>query len=437
MKTISFVFFSLAITLAAAPPSRLELASAVQQPSASAGGNSTQPAFSADGRFIVFLSQADNLTTNDDHGLFTDVFVRNVASGQKLLVSVDRSGFGGGNENSHSPSLSADGRFVAFVSAASNLLTNGLNQADNIYVRDLISNRTLLVTLPFSGAGPAAGDPLSPVEPLSANPMISADGHWIVFESVATNLVDLPDTNRQADVFLRNLQTGRSQLLSVNTTGTAAAHGSSTQPVITPDGRVVAFVSTALDLLEGPINSLGEIYVRDLSSNTTRWASQGLSNFLTGPVRCSDPVLSDDGRFVIYKAASPSSTNAFLLRHDLQIDDTELITSNAPLYSIFTISTEWGTRRLRLRHQRVPLGRSHRIKSPRQRRSRWFRSGRRHFFNAGHQRRRLCNCLSQQRDQPGRPARLNKRPDLPVHPRQRAHAIGQLVFEWRAGDSLI
>src|SRR6185436_17499263 len=102
------------------------------------GAGSYAPKFSADGRYVVFVSHANNLTTNDDRGLFLDVFRHDLVSGETLLISVGSSGRGGGDMDSGYPDISADGRYVSFVSSAGNLVNNDTNARGDVFIRDCV-----------------------------------------------------------------------------------------------------------------------------------------------------------------------------------------------------------------------------------------------------------------------------------------------------------
>src|SRR5207247_5299142 len=108
-------------------------------PVVSGGGNSFTPSFSGDGRFVVFVSQANNLVTNDNLPPYLDVFVRDLANNRTTLVSVNSSGVGGGDGNSNFPIASSNGQFVAFESAASNLAGTDTNGASDVFARDLLA----------------------------------------------------------------------------------------------------------------------------------------------------------------------------------------------------------------------------------------------------------------------------------------------------------
>src|SRR5207249_3158739 len=142
-------------------------------PSATANGNSFAPLFSRDGRFLVFTSEASNLVTNDHNGAKLDVFRKDLSSGQVILVSVTREGKSG-NGDSYAPAISADGRFVAFLSRASNLVVSDTNGLTDVFVRDLVSGTTTLVSVDPNGA-PADGE--------CFRPLLTPDGHFVCFAS--------------------------------------------------------------------------------------------------------------------------------------------------------------------------------------------------------------------------------------------------------------
>src|SRR5438477_5353970 len=293
---------------------------------ANAGNSdSSGSVISADGRFVLFLSSASNLATNDDAGKYVDVFLRNRTNNTTSLLSVNVSGTGGGNGHSISPVISADGRFVAFESAASNLVADDANNVSDIFLRDLLTNTTTLVSVNRAGTGPGNG--------ASTSPLISADGRYVAFVSVATDLVD-NDTNAATDVFVRDLQNGTTTLVSLRADGLTGGNGDSDSPAMTPDGRWLAFVSKATNLVAGVTNTLGEVYARDFVSGTTLWVSSNalpiaLSLTPTNNYRIVsyNPVISADGKFVAFKAdAFPAS---LLLRQSLQTGATDLLSSKA------------------------------------------------------------------------------------------------------------
>ena len=290
----------------------------------SAGGNSDSlgSVISADGRFVLFLSSANNLVTNDDNGKFVDVFLRNRTNGTCTLVSVGLSGTGGGNGNSVSPAISADGRHVVFESEASNLVANDTNNASDIFVRDLETGTTTLVSVNSSGTGVGNG--------ASTSPVISADGRYVAFASEASDLA-ANDTNNVSDVFVRDRVTGTTTLVSVRADGSASGNGASDSPVMTPDGRWVAFISKATNLVAGVANNQGEVYARDLVTGTTLWVGVNVASIMAGvnsqihPITSYNPVISDDGKYVAFKSLGAAS---LILRHNLMTATTDLASTN-------------------------------------------------------------------------------------------------------------
>jgi Tol biopolymer transport system component len=305
-----------------------------------ANGFSDAAVVSADGRFVAFMSQADNLAPNDLSrsllGSYFDVFVRELATGKTTLVSVTPDGATGGNSHSGEPSLSADGRYVAFESEASDLVPNDANSTTDVFVRDLITRQTQLVSVRADGSGSGRG--------ASTNPTLTPDGRFVVFESQASDLV-ADGTASVGDVFVRDLQTGVTTLVSAAAAGEPAS-GRSQSPVITPDGRYVAFASVATNLVPGTLPSEGEIYLRDLTGGTTTRVSVNAATIVSqttgfaltnrGFVHAANgnPQLSTDGRFVAFKcsASVPATTN-FVFRHNLQTEETTLIARSAAVAS--------------------------------------------------------------------------------------------------------
>jgi Tol biopolymer transport system component len=244
------------------------------------------------------------------------------------LVSVNLSGSAGGNGDSLPVDLSADGRYALFESIASDLVPGDTNQAADIFVRDLVSNSTVLVSISADG-GVGNGT--------SRSPAMTPDGRFVAFVSAANNLVP-DDTNGIPDVFVRDLQAGTTTLVSVGVQGRPPSPDlgySSESPQITPDGRYVAFYSTATNLLTGvPLN--GDIYVRDLVGEITVWASSGAraatqAALHTTNVVCYNHSVSDDGQFVAYEASPFSGTLAagLILRYNLGTGITDVVHTNA------------------------------------------------------------------------------------------------------------
>ena len=223
-------------------------------------GESYIHALSADGRFVAFQSLASNLVPGDSNASW-DVFVRDLQAGTTERVSVDSAGVQG-NSFSWSPSISADGRFVAFSAGASNLVPGDTNGKRDVFVRDRLLGTTERVSLSSAGLE-GSGD--------SENASISADGRFVAFYSEAPDLIPT-NTNGCGDIFLRDRLLSTTELISVDPTG-ALADGQSWLPTISDDGRFVAFVSIATNLVALDTNYATDIFVRDRVNGTTVRAS--------------------------------------------------------------------------------------------------------------------------------------------------------------------
>ncbi len=303
--------------------------SGTDRPNLAGAGASFAPSFSSDGRYVVFLSQAHNLVTNDTFTPYMDVFVRDLSNSNTVLVSVNTNGLGGGNGDSYSPSISSNGQFIAFVSTAGNLVNNDTNGAPDIFVRDLLSGVTKLVSADATGnVPPPALDVGRTQFHLSGNPQISADGRWVSFESLAS-LGTLPDLNYLSDIYVRDLRSNVTWLVSVNAASSGSGNGNSTSPSMGQDGRFIAFTSTSTNLARRATNEFGEIYIRDLQSGTTVWASTNAAQLFTGRYACCNPVLSSDGQSVVFSVVSADDPTAVrLVHHSLQTGASTVLTSN-------------------------------------------------------------------------------------------------------------
>ena len=253
--------------LAADPIQLLSLRNPAAPPPASADADSGSPILSPDGRFVLFASSADDLVVLSNGARMTtlfpprlNIFLRDRTKASTTLISVNLTGTNGGNGDSLPASLSTDGRYVLFESSASDLVADDTNGVSDVFVRDLIGGTTIPVSVSTNGdLGNGA----------SRSAVMTPDGRYVAFVSAANNLVP-DDTNHITDVFLRDLHLGTTVLVSMgaNSGPAGTAHGSSEAPEVTPDGRYVAFYSTATNLVSGATN-ISEIYVRDLVAGTT------------------------------------------------------------------------------------------------------------------------------------------------------------------------
>jgi Tol biopolymer transport system component len=242
-----------------APPVRVSVATG----GAEANGSSTQPDVSADGGRVVFTSSADSLVA-DDINEHDDVFVRDLATGTTSLVSATRDG-GVGSGDSSAPAISPDGRYVTFSSKADDLVADDDNGRADVFLRDLETGRTSLVSVGRGGRG--QNHALPGGRALTSD--VSRDGRFVVFESSATNLV-AHDRNNATDVFVRDRAHGLTRRVSLSITNEEGGRAS-ILPTITPDGRFVAFASRADDLV--PESAYGlDVFVRDTARGTTTLA---------------------------------------------------------------------------------------------------------------------------------------------------------------------
>ena len=245
--------------------------------------DSLSASISFDGRFVAFRSRATNLVDGDTNGR-TDIFLRDRAEQTTRIVSVPQEG-GQPNGDSDSASISADGRFVAFRSLASNLLPDDTNGRADIFVRDMTGNGVVWITRRPDGVQ-ANGD--------SRTPQIAANGSRVAFSSYASNLVD-GDTNGTWDVFVGDIG-GEIQRVSVSSTG-VQGNGQSVFPSISADGDVVAFVSDASKLVRGDTNRVRDAFLRVIGQSTTERVSVRQGGGQTN-ARTLFASVSSDGRFV-------------------------------------------------------------------------------------------------------------------------------------------
>ena len=253
---------------------------------AAADANCSQPAISADGRFVAFTSAATTLAS-DSNGV-ADVFIRDRHSGTTELVSV-ASDESQGNQRSDSPAMSADGRFVTFRSEASNLVAGDNNGAYDIFVRDRQKGATLRVSVDSAAVEADAS---------SAEPAISGDGRYVAFHSSATNLVT-GDDNDFDDVFVHDLTDSATVRVSVNSAG-AQSDGLSQHAAVS-NGGVVAFFSAATNLVAGDDAWVSDVFVHDLGTAATERISLAWTG-VEADAASSEPSLSADGRFVAFRS---------------------------------------------------------------------------------------------------------------------------------------
>jgi Tol biopolymer transport system component len=276
-------------------------------------------AISADGRYVAYQSVASNLVA-DDTNAAGDVFVHDRETGVTERVSVSSDGTEG-NAQSFRPAISADGRYVAFFSRASNLVPDDTNDAEDVFVHDRETGVTERVSIASDGTQGNGH---------SGGVSISADGRYVAFRSRASNLVP-GDTNGTVDVFVHDRETGTTERVSVASDG-RQSNEASLSPSISADGRYVAFYSLAWNLVPGDTNGAADVFVHDRETGTTERVSvasdgtEGDSSSFAW-----NPSLSADGRYVaFYSVASnlvPDDTNGAgdVFVHDRKTGETERV----------------------------------------------------------------------------------------------------------------
>lgn len=323
-----------------------------------ANAGSSQPALSADGRFVVFTSTATNIdpldTSTDD-----DVFLRDMDLGTTSLVSVNAAGTAGGDSYSTNPAISGDGSVVTFTSDASDLVATDTNGKKDVFFRTvaaaspvtaLVSLRvTLDQTSEDSGYSPAslsfdgryvAYDSADPsIFPSGTTgsqvyrrdlttgvtrgisyglfggggadsyyPSISSDGSLVAFSSTSP-LLYLDDTNGVEDVFVRSLDDNSLTVVSVPRTSGGGTSGASTSPSISGDGKFVVFESTGTNLVDDTVTGSGDIYLRSLAAGTTTLVSTNLGGTGGASNRSYGATLSSDGAIAAFASDAVDLTS--------------------------------------------------------------------------------------------------------------------------------
>jgi len=247
------------------------------------------PAISADGRYVAFVSGSPNLV-NGDTNLVDDVYVHDLKTGSTVRASVDSNGKQADRQSSW-PSISADGRYVAFQSDASNLVAGDTDNATDVFVHDLRTGSTTRVSVDSKG-NQESGDATSGGA-ASVIPEISVSGRYVVFLSFATNLV-ASDTNAHDDVFIHDMQTRVTQLVSVTSDGAQTNGNSGGRLGVSADGRYVSFVSLASNVVPNDTNSNDDIFVRDRTrARTVRVSVMSNGEEASGPVNPAIPLLTE------------------------------------------------------------------------------------------------------------------------------------------------
>ncbi len=271
------------------------------------GATALVGALSTDGRYAAFVSSASNLIIGDSNGV-SDVFLVDQTSAQIERVSVASTGVAGNGNSFQRIGMSGDGNLIAFTSAASNLVNNDTNQGLDVFIRNRAAGTTELASTTASGGFTNVGG--------SNSPEISRDGRYLCFQSPAAEIVagdmNAGNVNR---VYRRDLQSNATVLVSVNSAG-QPSNANALHCSMSADGRFVMFQSTATDLVNGDSNGVADVFVRDMQSASTVLVSRNdVGSLLSAPntlTNTNNRTISADGSVVLWTtvaAAVPTDTN--------------------------------------------------------------------------------------------------------------------------------
>jgi hypothetical protein len=255
------------------------------------GGTSTTPTISSDGNLITFTSVATNLVASDTNAL-QDVFQKNISTAAITRVNTDSASAQatGGVSGNGAITTSADGRYVLFTSAATNLVASDTNAVQDIFRKDMNTGAIVRINTTSAGAQATGSSTL--------NATMSSDSNIVTFETGATNLV-ASDTNALTDVFVKNVTTGAISLVSTTSAGVQATGGVSVNPDISDDGRYVAFTSLATNLATTDTNAVGDIFLKDTTTATLTLIS-GTNATTTGNGASSFSTITPNASHVVF-----------------------------------------------------------------------------------------------------------------------------------------
>ncbi|WP_166868422.1 MULTISPECIES: PD40 domain-containing protein [unclassified Salinibacterium] len=250
--------------------------------------NSHSPAISADGRYVAYHSSATTLVADDSNGS-ADVFLFDTSTGTTTLISRHTDGTQG-NYGSFDPAISADGRYVTYDSYATTLVADDSNGSADVFLFDTSTGTTTLISRHTDGT---QGDKDSYAS------AISADGRYVTYESYATTLV-ADDSNGSADIFLFDTSTGTTTLISRHSDGTQG-NDSSSGPAISADGLYIAYDSWADNLVDDDSNDAHDIFLYKATTGTTTLISRHTDG-TQGNDSSSGPAISADGLYIAYES---------------------------------------------------------------------------------------------------------------------------------------
>lgn len=269
--------------------------------------------------FVVFTSRASDLTANDENN-DDDVFLRNIAAETTTLISVDTGGESSTTGGSDSGRISADGQFIGFNSTATDLVTGITDAASfsDVFLRDIGSSSTELVSINSASTGPGNG--------YSYIKRVSQNGRYVLFSSTATDLVaGITDANGVDDIFLRDMVTGTTELVSINADGTDTINGQSEGATMSGNGRYIVFASRGSDVIEGFTDNNGtdrDGYLRDMKTGESFLVSRSTSG-------ATDSGNGHVGRIIINREGSAVAW------HSAATDHVEGVTDSNDLRDVF------------------------------------------------------------------------------------------------------
>lgn len=268
----------------------------VSSADAQANGDSYNPAISNDGRYVVFGSTATNLVLSDTNGK-SDLFLHDRTTGNTTRISVATDGTQGDDNSSPanlgSPRISPDGRYIAYLSLATNLVTGDTNGKVDAFMRDRVAGTTARASISATGAQPNS----------LMNECSVCNTSWVAFDTAANNL-SAEDTNGTWDVYVKfwplNL------LLRSYSATLIPGNGPSIAPSLSAEGTMLAFSSTSTNFVANDTNGTHDVFLRDLSGPATISRASSTPEGVAANGSSSYPDLSGTGQYVAY---SSNATN--------------------------------------------------------------------------------------------------------------------------------
>ncbi len=264
-------------------------------PGVPASGASSAPSIGSDGRYVAFQSVASNLVSDDTNGVL-DVFVKDTTTGITTCVSTGSLGISG-NSGSFTSAIGDDGRYAAFISTATNLVADDSNDVSDVFVKDLVSGTTTRVSTDSEG---------NQVNDTSSDARITSDGRYVTFSSSASNRV-ANDTNGSSEAFAKDLWTDVTTRLTVNPQ-TDQRQLAGVDADLSDDGRYVVF-DTYNAVVDDDTNQVQDIYLKDLLSGETVRVSLADTGAQAN-YDCNDPSISSDGRYITFLSDATNLNSA-------------------------------------------------------------------------------------------------------------------------------